>query len=251
MRLLAIDQGNTRTKLGLFEDGTLCKTAAFSTRKLAAAAELEQAVFARTGFPRDVRIGLCTVAPETVPAWEEMAARTGCQLTVLTGVSPTPLRNAYATPRTLGPDRLLAAVAAAEAAGVPVIPVSLGTAMVVDAVSTDRAYLGGMIAPGIGLAERALVRGTSALHGVTWRHPAQSIGRSTEESLVSGWFHHSIGSLREMIAATRQALGAHAPLVLTGGWASKVASHLDDVALVDQHLVLRGIALALVARQDL
>ena len=245
MRLLAIDQGNTRTKLGLFESGILRQTAAFSTQKAASAADLEQVVFTRIGLPRDVRIGLCTVAPETVPAWEAMAERTGCQLTVLTGTSPTPLTNAYATPKTLGPDRLLAAVAAADAAGAPVISISLGTAVVVDAVSADRAYLGGMIAPGIGLAERALVHGTSALHGVTWRRPAQAIGRSTEESLVNGWFYHSIGSLREMVAATRQALGAHAPLVLTGGWASKVSSHLDGVALVDQHLVLRGIALTL------
>ncbi|MHB0939308.1 MAG: type III pantothenate kinase [Armatimonadota bacterium] len=245
MQLLAIDQGNTRTKLGLFEDGALKKTSAFPTQKAASPADLEQAVFTRSGFPRDARIGLCTVAPEAVPAWDALAARVGCSLTVLTGTSPTPLTNAYATPRTLGPDRLLAAVAAANAAGAPVISISLGTAMVVDAVSADRAYLGGMIAPGIGLAERALVRGTSALRAVTWKRPAQAIGRSTEESLVNGWFYHSIGSLREMIAATRKALGVAAPLVLTGGWARQIAPHLDGVAQVDQYLVLRGIMLTL------
>jgi len=245
VQLLAIDQGNTRTKLGLFDGGTRRQTAAFSTQKAATANDLEQAIFTRSGFPRDVHIGLCTVAPETLPAWEALAARVGCRLTVLTGASPTPLTNAYATPRTLGPDRLLAAVAAADAAGAPVISISLGTAMVVDAVSADRKYLGGMIAPGIGLAERALVRGTSALRAVTWRRPAEAIGGSTEESLVSGWFYHSLGSLRGMISATRKALGANAPLVLTGGWAKQIAPHLDGVALVDQYLVLRGIALTL------
>lgn len=245
MQLLAIDQGNTRTKLGLFAGDTLRQTAAFSTQKAASAVDLEQAVFTRSGIPQDVHIGLCTVAPETVPTWEALAARIGCRLTVLTGTSPTPLTNVYTTPRTLGPDRLLAAVAAANAAGAPVISISLGTAMVVDAVSADREYLGGMIAPGIGLAERALVRGTSALRAVTWKRPAQAIGRSTEESLVNGWFYHSIGSLREMIAATRKALSANAPLVLTGGWAKQIAPHLDGVALVDQYLVLRGIALTL------
>jgi type III pantothenate kinase len=244
---LAIDQGNTRTKLGLFQHGVLRQTAAFATDKAAGAADLEQAVFVAGGFPRDAHLGLCTVTPESVPAWEALAARIGCPLTVFTGQSPTPLRNDYATPRTLGPDRLLAAVAAASAAGAPVIPVSLGTATVVDAVSADRAYLGGMIAPGIGITAQSLTTAASALYPVPWQLPDHAVGRSTDESLANGWFFHSLGGVREMISAVRAELGADAPLVLTGGWASHLAPHLGGVALVDDFLVLRGIAIALPA----
>lgn len=245
MRLLAIDQGNTRTKLGLFQDGVLRQTAAFATDKAASAADLEQAVFVMGGFPRTAHIGLCSVTPEVVPAWEALAERIGCPLTVLTGCYPTPLRNDFATPHTLGPDRLLAAVAAADAAGAPVIPVSLGTATVVDAVSAERAYLGGMIAPGIGMAAESLSVAASALHPVAWQVPDQAIGHSTDASLASGWFFHTLGGLREMIRAVRAELGAQAPLVLTGGWASHITPYLDNVALVDDFLVLRGIALTL------
>jgi len=243
--LLAIDQGNTRTKIGLFQDGELRQTAAFATDKTASAADLERAVFVAGGFPRDARAGLCTVTPELLPAWEALAARTGCHFTIFNGCSPTPLRNEYATPRTLGPDRLLAAVAAAHAAGTPVIPISLGTATVVDAVSVRGAYLGGMIAPGIGMSTQFLTDAASALHPVPWQAPDRAIGRSTDESLAGGWFYHSLGGLREMIRATREELGGNAPLVITGGWAAQLASHLSNVALVDDFLVLRGIALTL------
>jgi len=246
VRLLAIDQGNTRTKVGLFQVGALQQTAAFATDKVASADALEQAVFVTGGFPRDARLGLCTVAPECLPAWTALAARCDCPLTVFTGCSPTPLKNRYATPHTLGPDRLLAAVAAADAAGAPVIPISLGTATVVDAVSADRAYLGGMIAPGIGLAAQTLALAASALHPVPWQAPAYAIGRTTDDSLAGGWFFHSLGGLREMIRAIRAELKANAPLVLTGGWAPQLAPYLDGVALVDEFLVLRGIARALI-----
>jgi len=245
VRLLAIDQGNTRTKLGLFQDGELRQTAAFATDKTASAADLEQAVFVAGGFPRDAQLGLCTVTPEMLPAWEALAARIDRALITLTGCSITPLRNEYATPGTLGPDRLLAAVAAVDAAGAPVIPISLGTATVVDAVSAEGAYLGGMIAPGIGVSAQYLSAAASALYPVPWQAPDRAIGRTTGQSLAGGWFFHSLGGLREMIRVTRTELGSEAPLVITGGWAAKLAPHLDNVALVDDFLVLHGIAITL------
>ena len=81
-------------------------------------------------LPHIVHIGLCSVVPELLPAWEQMAAKRGCPLTLLTGQSATPLRNAYQTPDTLGGDRLLAAVAAAQRVGTPVIPLHAGTTTV-------------------------------------------------------------------------------------------------------------------------
>jgi type III pantothenate kinase len=243
--LLAIDQGNTRTKCGLFRAGELARVWAIATEKDATPDALSRAIFHAIDEPEPVALGLCTVVPDLLPVWGQMAQEQGLPLTVLTGQSPTPLINRYETPETLGADRLLAAVAAAARVGAPVISVHLGTATVVDAVSADRAYLGGMIAPGIGVLTQALSQAASALYPAEWREPEQPIGRSTDESLSNGLFYQSIGGVRAMVNAVRDSLGVHAPLALTGGWAQRIAPYLDDVALVDEYLVLHGIAVTL------
>lgn len=239
MPLLAIDQGNQRTKCGLFDGDALLRSWVVPTDKQADTAAL--AAMLPDACP-DLRLGLSTVVPELLPAWHALVQAHNLPLTVLTGTSPTPLHNRYATPETLGSDRLLAAVAAAYLVGMPVIPVSLGTATVVDAVSADGAYLGGMIAPGIGTDIDGLAQATSAVPPAQWSVPTAPIGSSSRDALAHGLFYHTLGGLQAMIAATRAALGVHAPLALTGGWAETLAPHLDYVALCDPLLVLRGIA---------
>ena len=242
--LLAIDQGNTRTKLGLFCDRELQRVWTAATNKTASPDELRAMVFHVPEVPTVISLALCTVVPELLPAWQQMATASTCPLLTLTGLSPTPLRNAYETPETLGADRLMAAVAAAECIGVPVIPVLAGTATVVDAVSWERHYLGGLIGIGIGTAAEALAEAASILWPAEWREPAHAIGRSSDEALSNGLFYQSIGGVVAMVQAIRAELAAPAaPLVLTGGWAQRLSPHLEHVALVDDHLVLRGIAI--------
>ena len=245
MHLLAIDQGNTRTKFGLFVHGALQCVWTVDTGKSATPDELAAQAFSPSEVPGLVHLGLCSVVPELLPAWEHLAAQRGCPLTLLTGQSPTPLRNAYQTPTTLGADRLMAAVAAAQHVGLPVIPLHAGTTTVVDAVSADGVYLGGMISLGIGSAAHALSTATSTLQPATWREPAQAIGRTTTEALANGLFYQSIGGVQAMVAAIRAELAAPVPLALTGGWAGALRHHLDQVALLDEYLVLHGIAITL------
>lgn len=249
MALLAIDQGNTRTKFGLFTAGALQRVWTITTRKDATADELASAAFTQHRLPDDLHVGLCSVVPELVPCWATAVGGRG--LTIITGETPTPLLNSYATPATLGADRLMMAVAAAERVGAPVIPISLGTATVVDAVSADGAYLGGMIAPGIAVTAQALATAASALGTVAWQPPAAAIGRSSADAMTSGLFYQSIGGLRAMVEAIRQELQhPHAPLALTGGWAKTLAPYLHHVAVVDPSLVLQGIAVTLRAYSE-
>lgn len=245
MALLAIDQGNTRTKFGLFSEGSLQRTWVHPTDKSATPATLAMQAFSSFVVSSPVTIGLCTVVPDLIPAWRQMAEQKADAFTVISGDFPTPLRNGYKTPTTLGPDRLMTAVAAADRVGTPVIPISLGTAMVVDAVSADRAYLGGMIAPGIDVLIQSLATSASALWAIDWHEPNSPIGDTSEEAMASGIFHQSIGGLRNMVSMIRKEIGTDAPLALTGGWAQKCAPYLDHVAIVDAFLVLHGIAVCL------
>lgn len=245
MFLLAIDQGNTRTKFGLFSHGTLQRAWNVETDKTATSDVLRAQAFPSSDLPRHIHLGLCSVVPELLPAWEQMAAEYDLPLTLLTGNSPTPLQNTYLTPDTLGGDRLMAAVAAAARVGTPVIPLHAGTATVVDAVSAEGAYLGGIISLGIGSAAQALTTATSALPTAAWCEPAHAIGRTSAEALSNGLFYQSIGGVQAMVTAVRAELGSPVPLALTGGWAGVLRPYLDNVALLDEYLVLQGIALTL------
>lgn len=245
--LLAIDQGNTRTKLGIFSGTALQYHWNIITNKYATATELAQHIMPTTGSPLPKLWGLCSVVPEQLDCWSQVASSCGATLTIFTGRSLTSLRNAYFSPDSLGADRLLAAVAAAHIAGTPVIPVSLGTATVVDAVSADATYLGGLIAPGIGTSMSALAGAASALNHISWKPPASVIGQSSHDAMVNGLFYQQTGGIRAMILAVRRELECESPVVLTGGWATQLAPHLEGVAAIDEFLVLRGIALTISA----
>lgn len=245
MTLLAIDQGNTRTKIGLVAQGKIQQHWIIPTEKDQQDRSSLTTLFTALQIPTHLPLAICSVVPETIARWQLAAAQWGVSCTSITGSTATPLDNRYATPLTLGPDRLMAAVAAAHLVAPPLIVMSLGTATVVDAVSIDNAYLGGMIAPGIEILMNALVDATSALPAIVWRQPELAIGRNTEESMTNGWFYATTGGLQAMVSAISASLHADLPLVLTGGWATTVAQHLPQVALVDEYLVLKGIALTL------
>ncbi len=244
MELLAIDQGNTTTKFGYFRAGELQRTWIVPTDKGATAEVLAMQLMAND-VSSPLALGLSTVTAELLPAWRRMAVESGYSITIINGLTPAPLRNEYLSPDTLGADRFMAAVAAAHYVGLPVISISLGTAIVVDAVSTSGAYLGGIIAPGIAASTNALHHIASALPAGHWAPPTRAIARNTAEALSNGLFYQSVGGLNAMVRAIRDELGVSAPLALHGGWAHLLAPHLEGVALVDEHLVLRGIYLAL------
>ncbi|MEI7833939.1 MAG: type III pantothenate kinase, partial [bacterium] len=134
MELLAIDQGNTTTKFGYFRAGRLQHNWSVATDRGATAEMLGQ-ILQEEGIVAPLALGLSTVTLELLPAWRRMAQDSGYSLTVVNGNTPAPLQNQYGTPETLGADRFMAAVAAADLVGTPVIVISLGTAIVVDAVS--------------------------------------------------------------------------------------------------------------------
>ena len=242
---LLIDQGNSYTKFARVNDGNLQPTRQCATNKTATVDALYQEISAASATSHVTRLALCTVAPELLPNWQAAAEQAGLPLQIITGNTPTILENAYRSPDTLGADRLMAAVAASSLVGNPVISLSLGTATVVDAVSAEGVYLGGMIAPGIDTCSRALANSASALWPVAWQPPSSAIGRDSQSSLANGIFFHHLGGIRAMIAALREELGQQTPMVMTGGWAGAVSPFLDLVRLIDPQLVLRGIGLTL------
>ena len=151
----------------------------------------------------------------------------------------------YPNPESIGADRLANAAACAGLYGVPAIVVDFGTAVTFDVLSAKRAYIGGVIAPGLNAMTNYLHEKTALLPQVTLKEPKSAVGRSTRDAMLSGAVHGYRGLIREIlsqITAEKFPL-QHPVIVATGGDAKLIAGKLPLFDQVDPLLTLRGILL--------
>ncbi len=228
MRLLVIDVGNTTTRVGLWDGRGAVEHVVANTAEVRAGEVAPADLVARVegaGGPVE-GVALASVVPEAEAPWEEWAFGRRIELLDLQGDTPAPVSNRYAQPGRLGVDRLCAAVGAAGRLGAPVIVAMLGTATVIDAVSARKAFLGGAIAAGVETGLRALNVMTATLPQVLPEAPPAVIGTDTESSLLSGAVLGAAALVEGLVRRMQEALGALAPVALTGGLAELIAPHL-------------------------
>lgn len=236
MHTLVLDIGNTAMKAGCFAGTALREMAAGLT------AEEVEALVRRWG-PQHLLIA--SVAEEAARwALRLQGLVPGRILLFEPGITPVPLRNAYATPLTLGADRLAGAVgAAALRPGRDTLVLDAGTALKCDLVTADGTYRGGSIGPGLGMRLRALHEFTGRLPLLPLPAPDATVplvGDSTPGALLSGVVNGAAAEANGLVAAYRQqypALG----VLLTGGDAPLLASRLAGPIFVVPELVLLGL----------
>ena len=165
-------------------------------------------------------------------------------LVVGTGVK-TGIRVRYDNPREVGPDRILHAVAALDRHPPPLVIVDLGTALVFDAISREGDYLGGTIAPGIGIAAQALFERAAMLRRVSLERPRVEsvIGRNTVHSLQLGIFYGYVEMVCGMVRRFKQEIGDDATVIATGGYAGVIAAEAECVDVIEENLNLEGLRL--------
>lgn len=140
----------------------------------------------------------------------------------------------------LGPDRICSAVAAYHDFGGPVIVVDCGTATTIDVVTAKGEYIGGAIAPGIRTSADALADKTSRLPNVDLRFPARIIARNTITAIQSGVLYSSLDGIEGIVRRIKITTGKKTRVVLTGGFASLIASRSAVIDTVRPTLVLDG-----------
>ncbi len=145
----------------------------------------------------------------------------------------------YDNPAEVGADRVVNAVAAFEKYGGPCIVVDFGTATTFDVVSERGEYLGGVIAPGLGISADALFQRTARLPRVEIRRPPRVIGSNTVGSVQSGLYYGYVGLVDGILERLTQETGAKA-VVATGGLASLIGSGSRFITAVDDLLTLEG-----------
>ncbi len=245
--LLAIDAGNTNVTVGVFEGERLRATwrlAPDPNRLADEYAVLMLNLLANQNLQgQDVNAAvICSVVPDLEVRLDDVCRRYfGVRpLLVGTGVK-TGLRILYDSPRDVGADRVADAVAAVKLYGAPLIVVDLGTGTVFDAISKDGDYVGGAIAPGLGIAAEALFQRAARLYRVELARPELAIGQNTVAAVQSGVIYGFVGLVEGIVARFKAELGGEAKVVATGGWAELIAKETDVIDVVDPNLTLTGL----------
>ena len=246
--LLTLDIGNTNVTAGVFDGDELKATWRTATDRSRTTDEYGLALsqlLPLKGVTVDsvTDVCLCSVVPPLTPSFVELCRNyfDADPLTVDAGVK-TGVRVLYDSPRDVGPDRIVDAVAALHLYGGPAIVVDFGTATVFDAVSAAGDYLGGAIAPGIALAADALYANTSLLRRVQLAAPKSAIGSSTVHSLQSGIVLGYTDLVAGMVERFRAELGDGCKVIGTGGLAELFAdANIFDT--IDLELTLIGLKL--------
>ena len=246
--LLAIDVGNTETKLGAFEpSGALVGTWRMTTARRRTADEygvLFSSFFSTAHVPiADVEaIVVGSVVPVIDrPLFEGCEKYFGVQPIAFTAATQTiiPVRTERAAD--VGADLVAAAIAARELVGAPAIAINFGTATTYGAVDADGAYAGVAIAPGLQVALDALVGGTAKLPQVALHAPGRAVGRETVSAIQAGVVYGTVGATEALVARIRGEIGVEARVIASGGLAGVIAGETAVIERIEPHLVLYGL----------
>jgi type III pantothenate kinase len=253
--LLAIDVGNSNTVLGLYSlasDAAPARLLAdwrITTPHRQTPDELGvlfQTLFSMRGLAPDSVTG---IAISSVVPPLDAALRQICEsffhlrpLFIEPGVK-TGVPILTDNPSEAGADRIVNCVAAFDMLGGPTIVVDLGTATTFDVVSAKGEFLGGAIAPGIGISSEALFARAARLSRVEIRKPAKVIGTNTTDNIQIGLYYGSIGLIDGILERMIAELGPHTKIIATGGFARLIAPDSKYLNQVDDMLTLTGLRL--------
>jgi type III pantothenate kinase len=245
--LLALDIGNTNITLGAFQGDELRATWRLFTdhhRQPDEYAVLLHELLPLKGIQAtDIRdVIICSVVPPLTTVFEEVARSHFKVSPIVVGMgTKTGVRILYDTPRDVGADRVVDAVAAYRLYGGPLVVVDFGTATVFDAITADGDYLGGAITPGVTISAEALNLGTSQLRRVELSPPASVIGKNTVAAIQSGLVFGHVALVEGMVKRFREELGEEAKAIATGGLAELIARETNIFHAVNEDLTLIGL----------
>jgi type III pantothenate kinase len=255
--LLAVDVGNTNITIGLFHGEELRATWRLATEHDRLADEyavILLTLLGARGLDRreitDAIVG--SGVPDLVAVFEALCERHLDAKPLVVGPGTrTGVRILYDSPRDVGADRVADVVAAIKLYGPPpLIIVDLGTGTVFDAISAEGDYLGGAIAPGLGIAADALYQRAAKLYPVELSRPPSAIGKNTVAAIQSGLLFGYASLIEGMVARFRAELGEKARVIGTGGYAEIFARETNVFDAVDPDLTLQGLRLIYEANRE-
>src|SRR5271163_4734729 len=242
--LLALDVGNTNTVLGVFRGKELIAhwrlTTArdqtideygILTRNLFTLASLEPLKISGVMPPLNRTLGeMSSKYFGRKPLFVEPGIKTGMSVLV-------------DNPLEVGADRIVNGVAAFYEYGGPCIVVDFGTAITFDVISAKGEYLGGVIAPGLGISSEALFARAARLPRVEIKDPGKVIGTNTVAHMQVGLYYGTVDMIDGLLSRMKKELGSPAKVIATGGFAALLAGGSKHIEHTDEFLTLKGLRL--------
>ncbi len=247
--LLCLDIGNTHIVVGGYEGDSLVHHWRIQTDHNRTADEyavillsfLEIASLTAVDI---ADVALCSVVPPLTATFVEIAqAYLHHEPLVISTEVDVGVRVLVDNPQEVGADRIANTAAVAHRYGGPACVVDFGTATTFDIVSREGDFLGGAIAPGLGIAADALVRRTAKLPRVALEPPPSPIGKNTIHAMQSGIMWGYIGLVEGLVERFRKEMGPDMKVIATGGLAHTMARLTPVIEHVDPWLTLEGIRL--------
>lgn len=248
--ILTLDVGNTNMTGGVFKGEEIIATFRITTKMPRTSDEygmllcnlLEQNKI----NPSDIKDAIiCSVVPNVMHSLASAMIKYLDIKPIIVGADlKTGLRIAVPNPQQVGADRIVDAVAAYEIYGGPILVMDFGTATTYDLVDESGAFIGGITAPGIRTAGKALWEDAAKLPEIEIVKPEKIVGVDTITSMQSGLVYGQIGQTEYIVKKVKEETGLdNLKVVATGGLGRIIAEATDCIDFYDANLTLKGIYL--------
>lgn len=246
--ILVMDVGNTNIVLGVYDNDKLVSSWRMGTDRTKSSDEygmLFLSFFNHEGIKiQDIEaVVIASVVPPIMYSLEHSIKKYLKMEPMVIGPGiKTGINIKYESPKQLGADRIVNAVAAYELYGGPVIVVDLGTATKICAISSKGEYLGGVICPGIKISADALFQKAAKLPKIDLIKPETVIGRNTVTNMQSGLIYGHVGQVDYLVRRIKNEMHEDkVKVVATGGLARIIASESETIDELNSKLTLEGL----------
>jgi type III pantothenate kinase len=245
--IFVLDVGNTNTVLGVYEEEALKYHWRIETNRHKTEDEygmLIKSLLSHEGlsFHDFDGIIISSVVPPMMFSLESMCLKYFSIKPLIVGPGiKTGLNIKYDNPREVGADRIVNAVAGIHEYGTPLIIVDFGTATTFCYINERKHYMGGAIAPGIGISSEALYSKAAKLPRIEIARPDEIIAKNTVSAMQAGILYGYVGQVEGIVSRMKSQVQTNPKVIATGGLAYLIANESTAIDVVDPYLTLKGL----------